>query len=171
MPKAKRNNRKSTVTQLVLRWYRRHGRPLPWRRTRSPYRILVSEIMLQQTQVGRVLEKYPSFLRRFPDIQSLARAKKSSVIKAWRGMGYNNRAVRLQQLARIVRHSQGGKLPRTVEELQNLPGIGRYTAHALACFAFRRPLQVVDTNVRRILSRLFPSETKRRDVWDVAAAI
>lgn len=127
--------------------------------------------MLQQTQASRVMEKYPLFIKRFPTFRSLARARKSSVIRAWQGMGYNNRAVRLQELARIIQVEHGGKLPSDVDTLRQLPGIGRYTAHALACFAFHQQMPVVDTNVRRVLSRLFPSELKGHDVWDIAAHI
>ncbi len=127
--------------------------------------------MLQQTQAGRVVEKYPLFLRRFPSLRSLARAKKSSVVRAWRGMGYNNRAIRLQQLARIVQQEHGGRLPRDIDALQRLPGIGRYTAHAIACFAFHRQVPAADTNVRRVLARLFPAESKHLDIWDIAAHV
>jgi A/G-specific adenine glycosylase len=124
--------------------------------------------MLQQTQVSRVLQKYPQFLKRFPDFASLAKAKTSSVIRAWKGMGYNNRAVRLQQLARILYVEGDGRLPRTVDELQLLPGIGKYTAHALACLAFNQHLPVVDTNIKRVLGRLFPVLAKRMDIWKLA---
>ena len=152
----------------MVRWYRRNARDFPWRRTRNPYRILLSEIMLQQTQASRVEIKYPEFLKRFPTLASLARTNKSTVIRAWRGMGYNNRAVRLQELAQIVMREHGGRLPRTVEVLDALPGIGAYTAHAIACFAFGQHVPAVDTNVRRILSRLYPKESKKLDVWEVA---
>ncbi len=124
--------------------------------------------MLQQTQASRVEEKYPLFLKRFPTLASLSRAAKHSVVRAWRGMGYNNRAVRLQQLAKDVMRNHNGKLPRAVDELDLLPGIGKYTSHAIACFAFGQPVPAVDTNVRRVLSRLFPLASKRRDIWDIA---
>jgi A/G-specific adenine glycosylase len=143
-----------SVVRSILRWYRRHGRALPWRQTRQPYRILLSEIMLQQTQVQRVSEAYGQFLRRFPTLRALASASLRDVVIAWRGMGYNNRAVRLHALARRVVEA-GGQLPRTLQELQALPGVGRYTAHALLAFAFRQPVPVVDINVRRVLSRVF----------------
>lgn len=143
------------LTRTILRWYTRHGRHLPWRNTSNPYRILVSEIMLQQTQVNRVLGRYPLFLKRFPTIRSLARAPQRDVVVAWQGMGYNNRAVRLHRLARTVVHRHGGRLPADADALLNLPGIGRYTAHAILAAAFREQVAVVDVNVRRFLSRFF----------------
>lgn len=127
--------------------------------------------MLQQTQVSRVLQKYPQFLRRFPSFSSLARARTSSVIRAWKGMGYNNRAIRLQQLARIVNTKYRGRLPESVEELQSLPGVGKYTAHALACIVFKQQVPVVDTNVKRVLERLFPVESKRLGPWQLAELV
>ena len=168
--------RKRTIRAAVLKWYRSHGRELPWRHERNPYRILVSEIMLQQTQVSRVLLLYPRFLLRFPTLGHLAVARTSSVIKAWRGMGYNNRALRLQQLARRVAAESNGLLPRSVEALMLLPGIGRYTAHAVACLAFGRRVPVVDTNISRILRRLFPSmssftQANGNDDWARAAEL
>lgn len=125
--------------------------------------------MLQQTQVSRVLQMYPRFLKRFPSFSSLANARTSSVIRAWRGMGYNNRAVRLQHLARTVLSAHQGRLPTTIESLEKLPGIGKYTAHALACLAFNQHVPVVDTNIRRVLSRLFPAQAKKLDIWALAA--
>lgn len=144
------------------------GRVLPWRGEKNPYRILISEVMLQQTQVSRVLQLYPRFLKRFPDFATLKRARTSAVIRAWKGMGYNNRAVRLQQLARTVMDQYGGRLPRTIEELQQLHGIGVYTAHALACLAFGQNVAVVDTNIKRVLGRLFPAQVEKSDIWTVA---
>jgi A/G-specific adenine glycosylase len=161
--------RRLSIIRHIFRWYYRSARKLPWRGERNPYRILISEVMLQQTQVSRVLEKYPSFLKRFPDFATLARAKTSSVIRAWKGMGYNNRAVRLQQLAQAVKTKWQGKLPSTVEELQSLPGIGKYTAHALACLVFHQHVPVVDTNIKRVLERLFPADARRMDIWNLAA--
>jgi len=163
--------RQKAIKSAILRWYRRNARSFPWRRTRNPYRILLSEVMLQQTQTSRVVEKYPRFLRRFPTFQALARARRSSVIRAWQGMGYNNRAVRLQQLARAVMREHGGRLPRDPQLLQQLPGIGRYTAHAIACFAYGENVPVVDTNVRRVLARLFPQLARNGDIWQLATAL
>jgi len=145
---------RTRLASLILRWYAQHGRTLPWRKTRNPYRILVSETMLQQTQVQRVLIKYPEFLRRFPTVRSLARAPLRDVIIIWRGMGYNNRAVRLHLLARTVVSIHQGVLPDDHETLSALPGIGRYTSNALLSFAFGQNVPVVDVNVRRVLSRL-----------------
>ncbi|MEX1140201.1 MAG: A/G-specific adenine glycosylase [Bacteroidota bacterium] len=125
--------------------------------------------MLQQTQVSRVLEKYPLFLKRFPTISSLARSTPAEVIIAWRGMGYNNRAVRLRLLARIVREQYAGRLPSDPEILRQLPGIGRYTANAVACFAFGQQLPVVDTNIARVVARAFPGG--RGDAWKAAKQI
>jgi A/G-specific adenine glycosylase len=138
----------------ILRWYRESGRDLPWRATRDPYAVLVSEIMLQQTQVDRVLPKYQAFLARFPDFASLAAAPAAEVIRAWQGLGYNRRAVRLQRIAQEVVERYGGTLPDTVSGLLELDGIGRYTAAAVACFAFGKPEPVLDTNVRRVLGRI-----------------
>jgi A/G-specific adenine glycosylase len=127
--------------------------------------------MLQQTQVSRVLQKYPEFLRRFPNFSSLAHARTGDVIRAWAGMGYNNRAVRLQQIAKKILHDNNGRLPADIHILQKLPGIGRYTAHAVACFSFGQHTAVVDTNVRRILTRLFPKQARSLDEWELAELI
>lgn len=144
------------IHSLLLAWYAGEGRHhLPWRRTRDPYAILVAEIMLQQTQVERVLPKYTSFLDRFPTIDALAVAPAAEVIRAWSGLGYNLRAVRLQQIACQVTDMYAGRLPRTLEELKSLKGVGRYTAGAIACFAYELPVATVDTNIRRVLWRVF----------------
>lgn len=139
----------------LLRWYQRHGRDLPWRRTRDPYAIAVSEVMLQQTQVDRVIPKYRLWLRRFPTWSVLARAPLRRVLQTWSGLGYNNRAVRLRRLATIVVRDFNARLPDERASLEQLPGIGRYTAGAIAAFAFTQPAAVVDTNIRRVLTRLF----------------
>jgi len=149
-----RKNRQRRITRTLLQWYTRQGRSLPWRNITNPYKVLISEVMLQQTQVARVLIKYPEFLHRFPTLGSLAQAKRRDVVMAWQGMGYNNRAVRLHQLAQTVVRIHGGRLPRTAEVLMALPGIGRYTANALLSAAFAVDAPVVDVNVRRFLSRL-----------------
>jgi len=161
----------------IRRWYLRNGRVLPWRGIRDHYRILVSEVMLQQTQVARVLEKYPAFLARFPSVFAMAAAQQRDVVRAWQGMGYNNRPVRLHQLARRVMCECGGRLPRDLEGLTSLPGIGRYTAHAVLSSAFGKPVPVVDINVRRLLSRLFfRMETTDRlrpeaEIWITAGRV
>jgi A/G-specific adenine glycosylase len=146
--------KRAEMMRAVRRWYRRNGRSLPWRGSENAYHVLLSEIMLQQTQVGRVLVKFPEFLRCFPTLRRLAAARVADVIVAWRGMGYNNRAVRLHALARILVHRHGGAIPRTQDELLELPGIGRYTAAALlsSVHGLREP--VVDVNIRRVYSRI-----------------
>ena len=135
----------------LLDWYDRNGRVLPWRGVRDPYAVLVSEVMLQQTQVDRVIPKYREFLDLFPDLETLAAAPPADVIRAWSPLGYNRRAVRLHRIARAV--AVDG-LPRDVGALRRLEGVGEYTAAAVACFAFDAQVAVVDTNVRRVLTRL-----------------
>ena len=142
------------LRRRLLAWYRKHGRDLPWRRTRDPYHAMVAEFMLQQTGVNRVLNTYTTFLERFPTLQALADAPVSDVIRAWSGMGYNRRAINLQRAARAIVDNHGGVVPRNPATLAKLPGIGRYTAVAITCFAFQRPVAVMDTNIRRVLGRL-----------------
>src|SRR6266850_4288060 len=156
-----------TFTRKLLRWYGQHARDLPWRRTRDPYRVIVSEFMLQQTQVSRVSEFYPRFLKRFPTVYDLARAKPKAVREAWDGLGYYARASNLHALARVVSKTMNGQVPDDPEELDELPGVGRYTAGAVACFAYEKPVPAVDTNVKRVLERVF----RTKDVWGLAAAI
>ncbi|HEY6952331.1 MAG TPA: A/G-specific adenine glycosylase [Bacteroidota bacterium] len=165
------NRQTSLIVSRIFRWYSRSARDLPWRNEHDPYRILVSEVMLQQTQVSRVVEKYPGFIAQFPGIGRLARARISTVIRAWKGMGYNSRAVRLHQLAWNVLRNHGGRIPTDIEALRSLPGIGKYTAHAVSCFAFGQRVPVVDTNVERVLGRLFPSQARRLDIWDLASRV
>ena len=146
------------VTQThssLLKWYAAEQRDLPWRSTRDPYAILVSEIMLQQTQVDRVLPKYQQFLSAFPTLADLAAASTAEVISVWVPLGYNTRAVRLQSIAKQVIAEYAGRIPDTIDELLKLKGIGRYTAGAIACFAYRKQVATVDTNIRRGLHRLF----------------
>ncbi len=147
----------------VYRWYRRHGRSLPWRGERNPYRVLLSEVMLQQTQVNRVLEKYPFFLRRYPTLRALAKARRADVIRVWKGMGYNNRAVRLHQLAHMIVTGHDGRVPSTEKELTALPGIGRYTARAVLNSSFGVPVPIVEVNIQRLFSRHFWRMTDRTD--------
>ncbi|MFQ3662422.1 MAG: A/G-specific adenine glycosylase, partial [Chloroflexaceae bacterium] len=137
----------------LLAWFAHHARDLPWRRTRDPYRILVSEVMLQQTQVERVVPKYHAFLAAFPSLERLASAPTAEVIRLWAGLGYNRRAVNLQRTARTVLEEHGGAFPREVATLRRLPGIGPYTAGAVACFAFEQDVAFLDTNIRRVLRR------------------
>lgn len=155
----------------IKRWYLQHGRDLPWRQTRDPYRILVSEIMLQQTQVDRVLSFYAAFLHDFPDAACLAQAPREAVLARWQGLGYPSRAERLQKTCQIITHEHDGVWPTTPDGLQALPGIGPYTAGAVACFAFAQPVPVVDTNIARVLCRHddlpVPPETSL--LWQTAA--
>jgi A/G-specific adenine glycosylase len=165
------------VRRAILRWYARNGRPFPWRRTRDPYRILLSEIMLQQTQADRVAARFPLFLESYPDIESLANAPKADVLRAWSGMGYNNRAVRLHGAVKEVVARYGGAVPPDTGALEELPGVGKYTAHAIACFAHGRRVPVVDVNIRRVLSRIFhpmkslSSAVAEKAAWDLAETV
>ncbi len=161
----------------LLAWYAGHGRDLPWRRTRDPYRVLVSEIMLQQTQVERVLPKYRQFLRRYPTIEHLSAAPVSAVRQLWYPLGYNVRPIRLHQIARETVAHYGGRLPDDAQGLRALPGVGRYTAGAILAFAHGRDVPILDTNVRRVLTRVFLGPRRARRVrgdkalWDLAAAL
>jgi A/G-specific adenine glycosylase len=135
------------VSARLLEWFAEHGRDLPWRRTRDPYAILVSEVMLQQTQASRVVPRYVEWLERWPTVEALAAAPAADVFRAWQGLGYNRRALNLQRAARAVATSGWPK------DLTELPGVGRYTADAVACFAFGRAVLPLDVNVRRVLER------------------
>src|SRR6266516_234091 len=143
------------VHSKLLHWYITEKRDLPWRSTNDPYAILVSEIMLQQTQVDRVLPKYQQFLETFPTLADLAAASTAQVISSWVPLGYNMRAVRLQSIARQVISEYGGRIPDTIEELLKLKGVGRYTAGAIACFAYQKQVATVNTNINRVLHRIF----------------
>jgi A/G-specific adenine glycosylase len=146
----------------LIRWFRKNGRDLPWRRTRDPYAILVSEVMLQQTQVSRVQDYYGRFLRRYPTVEDLAAAPRAGVMEAWAGLGYYNRARNLHAAARQVARRHGGRFPRSPEEVRALPGVGDYTAGAVLSFAFNEPAAVLDTNVRRVLARVFLGRAPRK---------
>lgn len=144
----------------LLRWYERHGRKnLPWQRSRDPYRVWVSEIMLQQTQVSTVIPYYERFLKRFPDIRSLARADLDGVLHHWTGLGYYARARNLKQAAEVIVREHGGRFPRAIEQVSDLPGIGRSTAGAILAFAFGQRHPILDGNVKRVLSRLHAIES------------
>ena len=143
------------IRENLLRWYGPNGRDLPWRRRRDPYAVWVSEIMLQQTQARTVESYFGRFLLRFPDLEALAQARLDDVLKAWEGLGYYGRARNLHRTAKLVRRHYGGRLPATAEELAALPGIGPYTAGAIASLAFGRDEPVLDGNVIRVLTRLF----------------
>jgi A/G-specific adenine glycosylase len=161
-------------------WYKRNARDLPWRRTRDAYQVLVSELMLQQTQVSRVVDYYGEFLDRFPTLAHVARAKPAAVMEAWEGLGYYARARNLHALANTVTEGgtrADGQLPAEPEALRALPGIGAYTAGAVASFAYERRAALVDTNVARVLKRAFAPKadvktTKgSRAVWEIAESL
>ena len=177
-----------SFTRKLLAWWARAARDLPWRRTRDPYRVLVSEFMLQQTQVSRVAEYYPRFLERFPDLGSLARAPARAVREAWDGLGYYARARNLHALAKqVIGRGKAGKsvteegvaeLPDDPAELIKLPGIGPYTAGAVASFAYEKSVPAVDTNVARVMGRVFLGDNRQRLsgnrqrlIWSLAAAL
>ena len=155
---------KSKITAFqaqIWAFYTASGRHnLPWRKTKNPYKIIVSEVMLQQTQVSRVLEKYPEFLKMFPDIESLAKSPLSEVLHVWQGMGYNRRALALKRIAEEVIVKYNGKIPRTRAELQTLHGIGPYTAGAICTFAYNKPEIFIETNIRRIFIHHFFAESR-----------
>jgi A/G-specific adenine glycosylase len=148
----------SEFRQMILAYYDAHGRPMPWRDTTDPYKILVSEIMLQQTQVERVLTKYPEFLTAFPDFSSLAHAPLTDILSAWQGMGYNRRALSLQKCAERVMNEYNGILPADVDTLSTFPGIGRATASSICAFAFNMPVVFIETNIRRVFIHFFFSD-------------
>ncbi len=156
------------LRNALLRWYDEHGRDLPWRRTRDPYRIWVSEIMLQQTRVPAVLEHYRLFLERFPDIAALAAASEGSVLAAWSGLGYYRRARMLHKCAQKIVADCRGCFPQDSESLQTLPGIGRYTAAAVASIVFAEPVAVVDGNVERVLQRMTGAQLSAAETWSHA---
>ncbi|HZJ53204.1 MAG TPA: A/G-specific adenine glycosylase [Myxococcaceae bacterium] len=161
----------------LLRWYDAQGRDLPWRRTRDPYAIWVSEVMLQQTQVSVVLPYWTAFLARFPEVAALARASLDEVLSAWRGLGYYARARNLHRAARAVVERHGGRLPDDLEALRALPGFGRYTVGAVASIAFGRAVPLVDGNVARVLARWFGIEgpagdaARERQLWALAETL
>ena len=153
------------VQAMVLGWYAAHARRFVWRVPNpDPYVILVSETMLQQTQTARIQEKLPLFLRQYPDFSALAATDNATIIRAWQGMGYNNRALRLRDCARAVIERFGGLLPDTADDLRSLPGLGPYTVSAILSFAFHRDVVVLDVNIRRLYSRLFLQLTTTLEV-------
>ncbi len=161
----------------LLAWYRRHKRNLPWRENREPYRVWVSELMLQQTQVKTVLPYFRRFLERFPDVEALASAKEQEVLAAWSGLGYYRRAKALHRSARWIVHSNGGRFPETLAGWMALPGVGRYTAGAVLSIAFGKRVPILDGNVARVLARVFlvrgdPRQAPvRRILWRKAEEI
>jgi A/G-specific adenine glycosylase len=154
--------------QRLLAWYGAHRRDLPWRASRDPYRVWLSEIMLQQTRVAAVIEHYREFLRRFPTVEKLAAAREASVLAAWSGLGYYRRARMLHAAAKVIVRQHGGKFPPSEEGLQALPGIGRYTAAAIASIAFDVPVAVVDGNVERVLQRVSGKRLAGQELWEAA---
>jgi len=154
--------------QSLLAWYDAHARDLPWRRDSDPYRVWVSEIMLQQTRVAAVIEHYHEFLRRFPSVQNLAAAKEASVLAAWSGLGYYRRARMLHAAAKVIARERGGEFPKTAAEWRDLPGIGRYTAAAIASISLGESIAVVDGNVERVLQRLYGTQFSGEDFWEHA---
>jgi A/G-specific adenine glycosylase len=161
----------------LLTWYRRHGRDLPWRKTSDPYHILVSEIMLQQTQVDRVLPKYTEWLTKYPSLEALATAPEQEVTDTWYPLGYNIRPRRLQTIARESVARYGGRLPADEQTLLSFKGIGAYTAGAIRSFAFRERAAILDTNVARVLFRVFigtgdpKSAATKRHLWRLSATL
>lgn len=157
--------RLNAFRNYVLRWYHLHGRhELPWRQTTDPYTILVSELMLQQTQVERVVPKFLAFLEKYPSSAELAQASLAEVLGMWQGLGYNRRAKFLWQTAQTVEKEYSGVFPATLEELQKLPGVGPYTASAVSVFAFNNPEVVIETNIRTVfIHHFFPGETNVED--------
>ncbi|MBI4343939.1 MAG: A/G-specific adenine glycosylase [Candidatus Omnitrophica bacterium] len=166
-----------TFQQRLLAWYRVHQRRLPWRETRDPYKILVSEIMLQQTQVERVTPKYREFLRRYPTLQALARARAAELRRVWYPLGYNVRPLRLRRIARSVLRDHDGRIPDSYDGLIAMDGIGRYTAGAVLSFAFERDAPILDTNVARLLARYFGVRgdlkvaRRQQRLWQLAEAV
>ncbi len=171
-------DRAADFSRRLRVWYRRHHRDLPWRKTRDPYRVLVSELMLQQTQVSRVLDFYARFLETFPTIHHLAKAPPKRVMESWAGLGYYARARNLHALAKhVTRDGADGSLPSHPDELLALPGIGAYTAGAVSSFAFEQRAALVDTNVARVLARVFAPTLKPKQprdltrLWKIAGAV
>jgi A/G-specific adenine glycosylase len=161
----------------LLQWYRRNGRDLPWRKTTDPYHILVSEVMLQQTQVDRVLPKYREWLEKYPTLEALAKAPDADVAHTWRPLGYNVRPRRLHAIARESVARYDGRLPSDEATLRSFKGIGAYTAGAVLSFAFGQRAAILDTNVARVLFRIFigrgnlKTHTMRRHLWDISRAV
>ncbi len=156
------------LRHTLLDWYDQNHRELPWRQSGDPYRVWVSEIMLQQTRVAAMLDHYARFLRRFPTVSALAAARESSVLAAWSGLGYYHRARRMHQAAKVIMREHRGEFPRTAESWRELPGIGRYTAAAVASIAFGEAVALVDGNVERVLGRVFGRDAGSKNVWQRA---
>ena len=164
-------SRESIFRKRLLAWYDAHARDLPWRKDRDPYRVWVSEIMLQQTRVAAVIEHYHEFLRHFPNVRKLASAPLSSVLAAWSGLGYYRRARMIHAAAKVIVGDLAGKFPKTAVDWQALPGIGRYTSAAIASIAFGEPVAVVDGNVERVLQRFFGQQLAPEKCWRLAESL
>jgi A/G-specific adenine glycosylase len=158
----------SRFRHKLLRWFDRHKRDLPWRQDRDPYRVWLSEIMLQQTRVAAAVEHYKGFLRRFPTLEKLAAARQSSAMAAWSGLGYYRRARMLHAAAREIVYQHSGKFPMTADDLRMLPGIGRYTSAAIASIAFGEPVAAVDGNVERVLQRVLGKQISGERLWRIS---
>ncbi len=173
MHTSKSEDHKQEFQKKILSWYAKNKRDLPWRRTTDPYNIMVSEIMLQQTQVDRVMPKYESFIQLFPTVRDLAKAPLSKVLELWSGLGYNSRAIRLHEAAKIICERFEGKIPQNQEKLLSLPGIGPYTATAILSFAFNLPCPCIDTNIRRILMHelKLPASTPQKVLCNIATTL
>jgi len=173
MPPSKPSRRR-LGREALRKWYAPRRRAYPWRGSHDPYAVLVSEVMLQQTQAGRVVPAFRSFLRRFPTVRTLAAAPRRDVVREWGGLGYNRRAVRLSEAARAIVRDHGGRIPRDLSALRELPGVGPYTAAAVASLGFGEPVAVVDTNVRRVVARVHLGidghDVSARQVWALADA-
>jgi A/G-specific adenine glycosylase len=159
------------LRRALLAWYDANRRDLPWRRDADPYRVWLSEIMLQQTRVAAVVEHYARFLRRFPTVQRLAAAREASVLAVWSGLGYYHRARRMHQAAKVIARDGQGVFPRTAEQWRELPGIGRYTAAAIASIAFGEGVAVVDGNAERVVDRVFGAANGREAAWQRAEGL
>ena len=165
IPNSLSDRQQRCLRKNILAWYDLHKRDLPWRTSSDPYRVWLSEIMLQQTRVAAVIDHYQEFLRRFPTVEKLAAAREASVLAAWSGLGYYRRARMMHAAAKVIVRELGGKFPATEKALRELPGIGRYTAAAIASIAFNEPVAVVDGNVERVLQRVAGKRLAGEELW------
>lgn len=158
--------RHAELQRAVLAWYARSGRSFPWRTNRTPYRVIVAELMLQQTQADRVVAYFQRFLTRFPSFASLARASRGDVLTLWSGLGYNRRAIYLHEMAKVVTDRFHGRFPRDLDTIQSLPGIGPYTARAVIAFSFNEPTHASDVNIDRIVGRVSAKDTRGSEAFE-----
>lgn len=154
---------RDSFQKKIFTWWTHHRRDLPWRRTRDPYRIMVSEVMLQQTQVLRVLPKYAEFIEAFPTVNALAQATPADVLRIWKGMGYNRRALYLHKAAKIIVEKFHNQLPISQQQLSKLPGLGTYTARAILVFAYKQEVPLIDTNIRQIITHFFFNDVPQKE--------